>query len=579
MLARRIRDILRSTAILTAGLLLAGPALGATILVDTNAGAINGVGSGGSFNGTTFTTQLAGNVMQFRFAGDLLINPGDVVKGIGDKGASFFAANNVIIGAGARFDFSAGTALAGTGGAGGDGGAGGTTGAGGDGGAGGITDAGGDGGSGGGFVGTGDGGTGGAGGDGGAGGTTGAGGDGGAGGTTDAVGDGGGGGFVGTGDGGTGGAGGDGGAGGTTGAGGDGGAGGTTGAGGDGGAGGTTDTGGDGGSGGGFVGTGDGGTGGAGGDGGGGFAGTGAGGDGGAGGGSSHGGPSGSDFEIRAFGTIHASAGASLESKGGDGGGAGGTAKLSGSVVNVSGASVDVSGGTGSGGAGNGSGGRFILETNVAGGEPGTVSGASTETYSGPMGINPFIKDGATLTPYIAGLIGGAELFGLLDGIDAQTPEIAALTEGLSRGSQVALLRLDIGPGQYAVDYTGFDMLLLVNLTNRILNDVALGIDPAGIDTEFTLGLLEGGVANNPLFGGGGFQSIGPLGAYQIFATLTPENGTIFNVDAEGFDVITGAHLSNGGRVGSVVSAPAVLALLAPAFAAGCIARRRRAGV
>ena len=523
MLARRIRDILRSTAILTAGLLLAGPALGATILVDTNAGAINGVGSGGSFNGTTFTTQLAGNVMQFRFAGDLLINPGDVVKGIGDKGASFFAANNVIIGAGARFDFSAGTALAGTGGAGGDGGAGGTTGAGGDGGAGGITDAGGDGGSGGGFVGTGDGGTGGAGGDGGAGGTTGAGGDGGAGGTTD--------------------------------------------------------TGGDGGSGGGFVGTGDGGTGGAGGDGGGGFAGTGAGGDGGAGGGSSHGGPSGSDFEIRAFGTIHASAGASLESKGGDGGGAGGTAKLSGSVVNVSGASVDVSGGTGSGGAGNGSGGRFILETNVAGGEPGTVSGASTETYSGPMGINPFIKDGATLTPYIAGLIGGAELFGLLDGIDAQTPEIAALTEGLSRGSQVALLRLDIGPGQYAVDYTGFDMLLLVNLTNRILNDVALGIDPAGIDTEFTLGLLEGGVANNPLFGGGGFQSIGPLGAYQIFATLTPENGTIFNVDAEGFDVITGAHLSNGGRVGSVVSAPAVLALLAPAFAAGCIARRRRAGV
>ena len=97
-------------------LLLALPATAATVTVDTNAGTINGVGSGGSFNGTTFVTQVIGGVMQFKFLGDFNVDPGDEVVGVGTRGASFFAGNNANIGAGVTFNFNAIGQLAGAGG-------------------------------------------------------------------------------------------------------------------------------------------------------------------------------------------------------------------------------------------------------------------------------------------------------------------------------------------------------------------------------------------------------------------------------------------------------------------------------
>ncbi|MBK1669042.1 hypothetical protein CKO28_13470, partial [Rhodovibrio sodomensis] len=100
------------------------PAKAATITVDTDAGTINGVASGGSFNGTPFTTQVIGNVMRFQFAGDLTIDDDDRVVGTGSRGASFFAGNNANIGARVTFDFSAIGATPGAGG-----GSGGTAGA------------------------------------------------------------------------------------------------------------------------------------------------------------------------------------------------------------------------------------------------------------------------------------------------------------------------------------------------------------------------------------------------------------------------------------------------------------------
>ena len=100
----RLRNVLYA---LMASTFLTVPAKAATILVDTDAGTINGVASGGSFNGTTFTTQIIGNVMQFRFHGDLTIADGNQVVGNGSRGASFFAGNNANIGASVSFDFSA----------------------------------------------------------------------------------------------------------------------------------------------------------------------------------------------------------------------------------------------------------------------------------------------------------------------------------------------------------------------------------------------------------------------------------------------------------------------------------------
>ena len=136
----------RALGLLGISLLLvvaAAPSAAAPILINTDTGVItvNGVDSGGILNGTPFTTQVVGGVMQFRFQGDLNINAGDAVTGVGARGASLYAGNNANIGAGATFNFSASGATPGAGGGnagtGGSGPTGGVGGLGGNGGAGG----------------------------------------------------------------------------------------------------------------------------------------------------------------------------------------------------------------------------------------------------------------------------------------------------------------------------------------------------------------------------------------------------------------------------------------------------------
>ena len=136
----------RALGLLGISLLLvvaAAPSAAAPILINTDTGVItvNGVDSGGILNGTRFTTQVVGGVMQFRFQGDLNINAGDAVTGVGARGASLYAGNNANIGAGATFNFSASGATPGAGGGnagtGGSGPTGGVGGLGGNGGAGG----------------------------------------------------------------------------------------------------------------------------------------------------------------------------------------------------------------------------------------------------------------------------------------------------------------------------------------------------------------------------------------------------------------------------------------------------------
>ncbi len=95
---------------------LAAPTRAETIFVNTDTGTINGVGSGGSFNGTMFTTEIIGGIMRFKFTGDLNIDPDDAVVGFGSRGASFLVGNNANIGAGATFDFSAVGSVPGSGG-------------------------------------------------------------------------------------------------------------------------------------------------------------------------------------------------------------------------------------------------------------------------------------------------------------------------------------------------------------------------------------------------------------------------------------------------------------------------------
>ena len=101
--------------ILLSGWLLAttNPAMSKDIFIDSDYGKING--SANSYNGVPFTVKKIyggiGIVTQFSFAGDLVIEPGTRVWASGylgySNGVSLYSANNVVIGAGTHFDFSA----------------------------------------------------------------------------------------------------------------------------------------------------------------------------------------------------------------------------------------------------------------------------------------------------------------------------------------------------------------------------------------------------------------------------------------------------------------------------------------
>ena len=60
------------------------------------------------------------------------------------------------------------------------------------------------------------------------------------------------------------------------------------------------------------------------------------------------------------------------------------------------------------------------------------MAGATVSDFKGVQGANPLIKPTPTgdVTPYIPDLAGGAEVYGLLDGLDANAPDFDALRAG-----------------------------------------------------------------------------------------------------------------------------------------------------
>ncbi|EXI79182.1 MAG: PQQ-dependent catabolism-associated beta-propeller protein [Candidatus Accumulibacter appositus] len=163
------------------------------------------------------------------------------------------------------------------------------------------------------------------------------------------------------------------------------------------------------------------------------------------------------------------------------------------------------------------------------GGQPASVVGARTELLRGPRADNPYVTDlgGASAalddSPYIAGLAGGAEIYGLLQGIDRNgldfNPATTAQKDGLpttEADAVFAVMRLDFGPGDYADNYTGFDMLLFVNLADDVaLSDPRLIVSQSG-NPVGTQALAIDGV--------GSFRNLTALGAKQVWATLIPDS-------------------------------------------------------
>jgi 6-phosphogluconolactonase (cycloisomerase 2 family) len=207
------------------------------------------------------------------------------------------------------------------------------------------------------------------------------------------------------------------------------------------------------------------------------------------------------------------------------GGGAGGTIKLQGAVIDgtVAGmVDVDASGG---GGSSVGETGRFVLVGddiffNGADRQAGATSGiagvtARNETFSGARVLNPFLSNDGGVAR-IAGLAGGADVFGILPGVNDADFDLTFDADAL-----VAVIRLDtvpmplIGNPSNTDDYDGFDVVLFVNLTDVALSMPALTV------------LLGGSSANtyDPLAvrGLGSLTTMSMIGPNEVWATLIPE--------------------------------------------------------
>ena len=227
-------------------------------------------------------------------------------------------------------------------------------------------------------------------------------------------------------------------------------------------------------------------------------------------------------------------------------GGAAGTVKLVASALNVD-SLVQVDARGGNGGLGTASDGRILLGSNTGtnsltlqAGE-GTVtnfSGAESSAYI--SGANPFVS-GTPMTPQIADLAGGAEVFGLIDGVTDN--DIALIDRVANPDALVAVIRLD----QFDVDsnaatnddYVGFDILLFVNLTDLTLTNPSLGVE-YGANVGLLQPLLTGGLAVDPMFGGtpglgpDGSQFLTKLNAGAVWATLIPDESITISASIDG---------------------------------------------
>ncbi len=253
------------------------------------------------------------------------------------------------------------------------------------------------------------------------------------------------------------------------------------------------------------------------------------------------------------------------------GGGAGGTIKLFASKLSIAtdGAgnatvTVDTAGGQGTLATSDGGDGRILLGSNDSDASDERVISTTTldtaNYYAGPTAANPFIySTSAQSTPYIPDLLGGAQVYGLLDlaaGLDYKTLLDFDLNtvaqDDAPADALVALYRVDSGYeallGGEALDFSGYDLLLMINLTQMNLAIPSLGIHLAdSADATLTTRLGYDGLADSELV------QLDALNAGAIWVTLVPEtvltvsasiNGQVSNLSAAELGVDEVAYIT-----------------------------------
>lgn len=111
--------------------------------------------------------------------------------------------------------------------------------------------------------------------------------------------------------------------------------------------------------------------------------------------------------------------------------------------------------------------------------------------------------------------------------------------------ADLALIRLPVGAGAYTTDFTGFDMLVELNLSTGAISAPRLGID--GADAAL---LSRGYTRNTSVGGSGGAVVIPSLALGGSYVTLVPEGtsatATISGDFGSGLQTAVGLALANG---------------------------------
>ena len=177
--------------------------------------------------------------------------------------------------------------------------------------------------------------------------------------------------------------------------------------------------------------------------------------------------------------------------------------------------------------------GRLITGANAGSGGPAIAAFTERRTeVDGSRSRNTYLP-GQPFTPNIPGLQGGAEAFGLLDGVDQSDDYFDSLDAALAitRANAggplgdplLAFLKKDRGPTGFDDDFAGFDFITLVNLTDAPLERVTFSAKPAGSTALLPpLRLTAGGFTRDEQFGGQGDEII-DLGIGELWSTLVPE--------------------------------------------------------
>ena len=187
-----------------------------------------------------------------------------------------------------------------------------------------------------------------------------------------------------------------------------------------------------------------------------------------------------------------------------------------------------------------------------------------------PPQIDARSEIGPVETPYIPGLPGGAEVFGLTT-LSSTDNDLLPFLADCPPDAVAALVLMDEGPASLAQNWDGFDMLLMLNLTDNALSHPKLGVGSEG----YLADLMTGGFAVSTLFGGPGPKVLGELPAHGVYATLVPENANHFNMIADGCRFAYGDSLRHGEAL-YMVPEPATVTMLILGGAGLLACRRRR---